>query len=212
MPGASWRWRPIRTVSKRAQWGIKLRLGSELQSHPRGSTVAVTAGREEFKLFSSDVHTFRRIYLADHRAAAGGGVAVATRLRDVSSGPAHEILTTLVHGLESDRDELDEVIDRMGVRSSVLKRLAVRSVEWLGRAKLNGRLFRRSPLSSLEEFEFLLSGLTAQRSMWLSLELIAGQVDGLFLDQVTDMCRRTGEQSAALETCRSEFVDASLAR
>src|SRR5215207_3180177 len=105
------------------------------------------------------------IYCNDHLAAATGGIELVGRMLGEHRGTPYE------PRLEQLLDELRE--ERAGVRSSMAALgLPVRQYKqlgsWIGeklsRAKLNGHLLSRSPLSDLVEFEFISTAVLAKRA------------------------------------------------
>lgn len=139
------------------------------------------------------------IYLNDHLAGATSGVELARRLRagnqdDPEFGP---VLAEVCTEVESDRETLKAVMDRLGVGQSKLKSLAAILAERLGRLKLNGQLWGYSPLSRLEELELLQIGVVGKRRLWRALEHThAGDLPGFDLGALTE---RATEQLRRLE-------------
>jgi hypothetical protein len=137
------------------------------------------------------------IYLNDHLAGATMGVELARRLQasnqgDPEFGPA---LAEVCAEIEGDRETLKAVMERLGVGQSKLKPLAAVLAERLGRLKLNGRLRGYSPLSRLDELEFLQIGVVGKRRLWRALERThSGELRDFELDalanRATDQLRR----------------------
>src|SRR5687768_9749763 len=98
------------------------------------------------------------IYLRDHHAASAGGVALARR----ALGANHPLSQQIAR----DRVTLEEVMRQLGVPPSGMKVGLVRMGERLGRLKLNGRLFKRSPLSRIVELEVLVVGIRGKEALW----------------------------------------------
>jgi hypothetical protein len=112
------------------------------------------------------------IYLNDHLAGATLGLELARRLLgsnqgDPEFGPA---LAEICAEIESDRETLETVMNRLGVGRSKLKPLAAILGERVGRLKLNGRLRGYSPLSRLDELEILQLGVAGKHRLWIALE------------------------------------------
>ena len=132
-----------------------------------------------------------RIYLQDHHAASAGGVALSSR----ALGPNH----ALTRQIARDRDALERVMQHLQAKPSVLKVTMVRVAEVVGRLKLNGRIFARSPLSSVIELETLVVGVRGKEALWTALRQAGVRVDGVDLDALAESAR---EQGAELETLR----------
>jgi hypothetical protein len=75
----------------------------------------------------------------------------------------------------------------------------VRVAEVFGRLKLNGRIFARSPLSSVIELETLVVGVRGKEALWTALRQAGVSVEGVDLDALVEAAR---EQGAELETLR----------
>lgn len=137
------------------------------------------------------------IYLNDHLAGATLGVELARRLRasnedDREFGPA---LGEICAEVETDRETLKAVMDRLGIGKSRLKPAAAVLGERLGRLKLNGRLWGYSPLSRLDELELLQIGVVGKRRLWRALEHthtdeLAGFEPGALAERATSQLRR----------------------
>jgi hypothetical protein len=131
-----------------------------------------------------------RIYLQDHHAASAGGVALARR----ALGPSHRLAKQIAR----DRDALERVMRQLAVTPNVLKVGTVRVGELLGRLKLNGRIFERSPLSSVIELETLVVGVRGKEALWTSLRRAGVSIDGVDLDALVESARAQGAELEAL--------------
>ena len=68
--------------------------------------------------------------------------------------------------IEADREALQRVMEAAGARPQLLKLVLAWMVEKVGRLKLNGRLFGRSPLSPFIELEALEVGIYGKLLLW----------------------------------------------
>lgn len=147
--------------------------------------------------------TRMRIYLNDHLAGATGGVALARRCLANNRGTGYEaFLADLLGRLHEDRQVLEGVIDRLGLRRSRGKVLAGLAVERVSRVKLNGQLRGYSPLSRVIEFEGLCAGVDAKRSMWRSLREVAADYPPLADFPFDEYLERASRQREELEVRR----------
>ena len=113
---------------------------------------------------------FLEIYLNDHRAGSEAGLALARRtLRNNENSDVGATLRDIVHEIEEEIVILDEIGRFLSLRPNPVKRLLGRAVEFVARAKPNGRLTEYSPLSRLVELESLMGGVATKRQLWLSL-------------------------------------------
>jgi hypothetical protein len=109
------------------------------------------------------------IYLTDHLAGATGG---SNRMRSLadherSASDAGE-LATIATEIEQDRETLTRILAAAHVSPRRYKMAAAWLAERVGRLKSNGS-FRRSPLTSVLELEFLRMGVTGKIALWESL-------------------------------------------
>jgi hypothetical protein len=126
------------------------------------------------------------IYLRDHHAASAGGVALASR----ALGSSHP----LAEQIAGDRKTLEELMRTLGVPPSAMKVGFVRTAEWLGRLKLNGRLFKHSPLSRIVELETLVVGIRGKEALWTALRTAGANLQGIDLDALIESARRQAKE------------------
>ena len=109
------------------------------------------------------------IYLTDHLAGATGGSnrmrSLADHERSASDGA---VLATIASEIEQDRRTLIRILAAAQVTPRRYKMAAAWLVERAGLLKSNGS-FRRSPLTSVLELEFLRMGVTGKIALWESL-------------------------------------------
>ena len=121
------------------------------------------------------------IYLRDHHAASAGGVALARRVLGASHPLAEQIA--------GDRNTLEELMRQLDVPPSAMKVRFVRIAERVGRLKLNGRLFRHSPLSRIVELEALVVGIRGKEALWTALRAARVRLKGVDLDALVESAR-----------------------
>jgi hypothetical protein len=107
------------------------------------------------------------LYLNDHLAGAAGGRSrahsMAERHADLPIGPG---LAELAGELDMEYARLRRLIDELGLQQRIPRRLAAAAGERLGRLKLNGHLFTRSPMTPLLEVELMRGAVNAKRGLW----------------------------------------------
>jgi hypothetical protein len=135
-------------------------------------------------------HRWLSIYLRDHHAASAGGVALARR----ALGSNHPVAQQIAR----DRETLEAVMRQLDVPPSVVKVGLVRVAERLGRLKLNGRLFKRSPLSRIVELEVLVVGIRGKEAMWTALLTGRPSLPGIDLDALVESARTQMREVDAL--------------
>ncbi len=114
------------------------------------------------------------IYCNDHLAASIGGMELVKRMLGVHRGSEYEgPLTQLLGELDEENSFIRSQMRAIGLPIRRYKQLVLWVGEKVSRAKLNGHLLDRSPLSDLVEFEFLASAVRAKRSGFETLREVA---------------------------------------
>ncbi|MCV2487930.1 hypothetical protein OF117_01025 [Geodermatophilus sp. YIM 151500] len=130
------------------------------------------------------------IYCNDHLASSTGGIELVSRMLGTHRGGRwEEPLQQLLAELRDEKASLLATMAAMGYPVRQYKQLGTWVGEKLGYLKLNGRLFSRSPLSNLVEFEFLASAVRAKRSGFETLRIAAeveSRLDKTELDRLID--------------------------
>jgi hypothetical protein len=148
------------------------------------------------------VDRFLSIYLNDHLAGAALGVELARRLQSSNRDSAEfgSALEQVCAEIESDRETLAQVMDRLEIGQSKLKPAVAWLAEKVGRLKLNGQLRGYSPLSRLVELEGLCIGITGKIQLWSALQSTLGpRWAGFDFEQLG---RRAAGQLDAVEDLR----------
>jgi hypothetical protein len=137
------------------------------------------------------------IYVNDHLASATGGIELVGRMLGVHTGGRfEEPLEQLLSELRDEKSSLRAIMTALDIPVRQYKQLGVWVAEKVTRAKLNGRLTSRSPLSDLVEFEFLASGVRAKRSGFETLRIAAEvepRLPSAELDRLIDQAHRQYE-------------------
>jgi len=143
------------------------------------------------------------IYLNDHYAGATAGVDLARRIaaahRDTKAGP---VLQRVAAQIAEDRVALKQIMDQLGVGVARHKIALAWLAEKAGRLKLNGRLFRRSPLSSLLELESMTLGVHGKAAGWRAMYRMARHDDRIDTSRLDTLLARADWQVEALEEQR----------
>ncbi|MFJ6940218.1 hypothetical protein [Streptomyces sp. NPDC101132] len=148
------------------------------------------------------------VYLNDHRAGSAAGVALLRRMVRAHRGtPAAARLVALLRDVEEDQDSLMEVMEAFDVPVGHVKSLLMRLAEKAGRAKPNGRLVARSPLSDVLELEAMLLGVQGKLALWRSLGNVARTDSRVDRAAMHRLAARAERQIALLEGLRLAAVD-----
>lgn len=108
-------------------------------------------------------------------------------------GPRHPVANQIAR----DRETLEDVMRQLSIKPSAIKVGVVRLAERAGRLKLNGTLFRRSPLSSVIELETLAVGVRGKEALWSALQKADVRVND-DLEALTESARAQGAELEAL--------------
>lgn len=108
--------------------------------------------------------------------------------------------------IDADRDALLATVKRLGVRPDPVKTAAGWLGEKAGRLELNGRLFDRSPLSTVVEVEGLMLGVEGKAAAWRGLRALAERDDRLDVAEFSRLIERAGRQREVLESVRVAAV------
>ncbi|MFK5645137.1 hypothetical protein ACI3ET_01295 [Ornithinimicrobium sp. LYQ121] len=139
------------------------------------------------------------LYLNDHLAGAAGGRArahdMAKRHADLPIGPG---LVRFASELDMEYARLRRLIDELGLQQRIPRRVAAVVGEKLGRLKLNGHLFTRSPMTPLLEVELMRGAVNAKRGLW---QVLRDQAHLLGLDEAewARLDQLAQDQSARLD-------------
>ena len=139
------------------------------------------------------------IYLNDHLAGATLGVELVRRAHASNKDDPElgEPLTELRVEIEEDREALERLMDRLGIRRDRLKTAMAWTGEKLGRLKLNGQLTGYSPLSRVVELEALCIGISGKLQMWRALGLSLGErLEGF---DFAELAERAARQRSRVE-------------
>jgi hypothetical protein len=143
------------------------------------------------------------VYLNDHLAGATAGTELVRRLAaSVSEPEVREPLRKLAAEVAEDRAALLEIMKILGFRVQRYKARAGWIAERVGRLKSNGRIVRRSPLSSLLELEMLRLAVEGKAACWRTLQELTDLTDGVASARLDELLSRAGRQAEALEKLR----------
>jgi len=119
---------------------------------------------------SNDTDKNLRIYLNDHLAGSTGGLELARRARGNSTDPVRTAMwVTICEEVETDRDVLVQMIERLDFHGNPVKALLAWAGEKVGRLKPNGQISGPSALGQYVELELMFLGVTGKLSLWEAL-------------------------------------------
>jgi hypothetical protein len=148
---------------------------------------------------------YLRIYLQDHLAGSTAGLELARRTSKANRGSEYgPPLAKIADEIESDRRQLQAIMDALGFGGDRLKNVAAWTLEKAGRLKLNGEFTHYSPLSRVVELEGLLTGITGKWGLWVALLEVAPGEPRLDAELLTRLRDRAEEQRATVQELREK--------
>ncbi|MFF3412524.1 transaldolase [Streptomyces sp. NPDC002742] len=151
------------------------------------------------------------IYLNDHLSGATAGLELFRRAAQTQQYREQgTTLAELAHEVEQDRDSLTQIMADLAVPTAYTKVALGWLTEKAGRAKPNGHLFSRSPLSDVLELESMLLSVQGKAACWRSLRALAETDGRLFVEHLDILVERADRQSAVLERLRLAAVESAF--
>lgn len=113
-------------------------------------------------------------YLNDHLAGSSGALLLIQKLADNHDAPeARKYFLRLKEQVEADRSLLEELLERIGQKSSALLKMAGGIAARVGGIKLMWEQIEPGKLGLFEALEMLALGVQGKRLLWLALSEIA---------------------------------------
>ncbi|MFI9810280.1 hypothetical protein ACIHEJ_39400 [Streptomyces sp. NPDC052301] len=151
------------------------------------------------------------IYLNDHLAGATAGSLRASYLARTTRGSAlGRAAGPVAAEIAQDRSALLGIMRDLGVPVRRYKVCAGWAAERLGRLKGNGRLMRRSPLSTVLELEALRLAVEGKAAGWQTLRRLSTIEQRLDPAQLDTLLERARQQQNTLEEWRTRAAEAAL--
>lgn len=153
------------------------------------------------------------IYLNDHLAGATSGVELSRRIARAhrSSARAGE-MQRLAEDIAQDRQTLLEVMDSLEITPRRYKIYGGWAAEKVARLKPNGRVVRRSGLSTLIELETLRLGIQGKHHLWRALMHVAPESDHFDTSRLQGLMDRAANQMATVDSLHDTAARAVLSR
>ncbi|CAN5497929.1 hypothetical protein BH20ACT15_BH20ACT15_13130 [soil metagenome] len=142
------------------------------------------------------VHPDLTTYLRDHLAGSSGGVSLAKRMASTTDDArrARE-LKEIASDIEADQEKLEQMMERLDIHQSQVKKLGA----WLGERASRLKLHSRSPGGRIMQLESLTIGVTGKLELWRTLGELSGANPELRDDELEKLCSRAEEQRERLE-------------
>ncbi|MFF9645796.1 hypothetical protein [Kitasatospora aureofaciens] len=153
------------------------------------------------------------IYLNDHLAGATSGTERVRYLARATAGsPLGREIGPLAAEIAEDRKALLAIMRNLGVPVRRYKVGAAWIAERAGRLKTNGRLVRRSPLTTFFELEMLRMAVEGKAAGWQTLRRLAPDHDALDARLLDDLLERARSQQQTLEQWREQRIRSTFER
>ncbi|MFJ9284826.1 hypothetical protein ACIRPE_19000 [Kitasatospora aureofaciens] len=153
------------------------------------------------------------IYLNDHLAGATSGTERVRYLARATAGsPLGREIGPLAAEIAEDRKTLLAIMRNLGVPVRRYKVGAAWIAERAGRLKTNGRLVRRSPLTTFFELEMLRMAVEGKAAGWQTLRRLAPDHDALDARLLDDLLERARSQQQTLEQWRERRIRSTFER
>ena len=113
-------------------------------------------------------------YLNDHLAGSVGALEMLDGLiKSQEDQPLESFLKTLRADIQSDQDELKQLMARLDIDESSMRKAGAWVAEKLSRVKLGAGDAGKSELAMLQSLEGLSLGIAGKRSLWRTLGAVA---------------------------------------
>ena len=151
------------------------------------------------------------IYLNDHLAGATAGTERAAHLARSTRGSAlGRTIAPVAAEIRQDRAALLGIMRDLDVPVRHYKVWAGWAAERAGRLKSNGRVVRRSPLSTLLELEALRMAVEGKAAGWQTLRRLTASDQRLHPALLDSLLERARRQQDTVEECRVRQADTVL--
>ena len=157
-------------------------------------------------------HGLVATYLNDHLAAATGGVELIRRAAGNHDGERGAQLNALADESAEDREALRDIMKRLDVAESTVKKAAGWVGEKVGRLKPNDHLVSRSPLSDVLEIEMLRTGTAARIAGFQVLRAVAVHDSRVTKEELETLIDRADDQAERLYRIHIQLAQENLAR
>jgi hypothetical protein len=140
---------------------------------------------------------------------AEAGSRLATRLAR-HDPTANHVLRGIDREIDDDKEQLQRLMDKLGIRPSALNRMSPPAGELGNRVKLRPGHVDEPSASWLLALEALTAGVETKRRLWPNLQSIADIEPRLRIVDLDGLLARAVHQLRVLDECRAEIVRTAL--
>jgi hypothetical protein len=146
-------------------------------------------------------------YLNDHLAGSVGALELLDRLIETYEGkPLEKFFRDLRQDVESDQAQLKELMQKLGVGESTVRKAGAWLAEKLSRPKIDLENGSQDDTGLFLALEALILGITGKRSLWRALHAASRAVPALARVDYSGLEKRAIEQCERVEARRLEVA------
>jgi hypothetical protein len=146
-------------------------------------------------------------YLNDHLAGSVAALELLDRMIEACEGKSLErFLRQLRDDIHQDQEKLKELIEKLGVSESSVRKAGAWIAEKLSRPKLDLGEGSKEEIGVFLALEALLLGITGKRSLWRALQCASRTVPALARLDYSGLEKRAIEQCEQVEARRLEIA------
>ena len=146
-------------------------------------------------------------YLNDHLAGSVGAVELLKRLIETyEAKPLGRFFTELLDEIEIDRGKLQELIDKLDVEESAVRKAGAWIAEKISRSKIQLDEAREGEMGLFLALEALALGITGKLSLWRALAAASEATVQLRALDYAELEQRAREQFDRVEAKRLEVA------
>lgn len=146
-------------------------------------------------------------YLNDHLAGSVGALELLDRLIETYEGkPLEKFFRDLRQDIESDQAQLKELMQKLGVGESTVRKAGAWLAEKLSRPKIDLENGSQDDPGLFLALEALILGITGKRSLWRALHAASRAVPALARVDYSGLEKRAIEQCERVEARRLEVA------
>jgi hypothetical protein len=146
-------------------------------------------------------------YLNDHLAGSVGALELLDRLIETYEGkPLEKFFRELRDEIQHEQEQLRELMQKLGVAESAVRRAGAWLVEKLSRPKIDLEKESWQEIGPFLALEALVLGITGKRSLWRALQAASRTVPELARLDYSGLERAAIEQCEKVEARRLEIA------
>lgn len=150
-------------------------------------------------------------YLNDHDAGSVAALELLDHCISKTAGtPLHTFFSDLRREVQADQEILRELMNRMEIKQSAVRKATAWVAEKFGWAKFNAAGTDEEDAGLLETLEFLYLGITGKAALWRALMAIHDAAAPLREFDLAHLLRRAEAQRAQVEERRIAAAKKSL--